>query len=160
VGKVRTLALLGALAALWIVYACVRTFDWSLVTALAVFVPIVLPAAVLWKMYGVLSSTVGLPERIVSTATRMQGKFVEYRQWYETRLASAGEVKPKFRQLWNASKSLLQLRALGDEAQQIASLAGGALVLANPLFAILLGIAAAVTVIIVLVAAATALIYV
>jgi hypothetical protein len=159
VGKVRTLALLGALAALWIVYACVRSFDWSLATALAVFVPVALPAVALWKMHGVLRSTVGLPERIVDTATRMQSKFAEYRQWNESRQASAAEVKPKFRQLWDASKQLLQLKALGDDAQKIASVAGGALVLANPMFAVLLGIAAASTVVVVLIAAVTAFVY-
>jgi hypothetical protein len=80
VGKVRTLAQLGVLAAVWIAYACADTFGWQLATLVPVFVLTVIPAALLWKIHSTLHATVGLPQRIIDCAARVADKASEFRQ--------------------------------------------------------------------------------
>jgi hypothetical protein len=160
-GKVRTLALLGALAALWIAYTSTVTFEWRLPTLLFAFVITAIPAALLTKIHGMLRATIGLPHRIIECATGLAGKAVEHRQVFENRSKTGGAVeRPKFRQLWHTGKSLLDLKMLGDEAKEVAALTGGALVLANPIFAIVLACATAATLVLVAIAAIIGLAYV
>jgi hypothetical protein len=160
VGKVRTLAIFGVLSAVWITYVCAATFDWTLATALAVFVPLIIPSAVLWKLYGMLSSVIGLPQRITDTAGRLYDKAAEHRSMYESRgRVDHNEPKPKFRQLWQTSMSLLEVKALTDETREVVSLAGGALVLANPVFAIVLASVSVITLLLAVIAAVVGLIY-
>jgi len=160
VGKVRTLALLGMVSSLWIAYACTSTFDWRLATTLIVFVPLTIPSAILWKIHGMLSSVVGLPQRIADTAYRLHGKAIEYRELYESRShPNPIDTKPKFRQLCQTGRSFLEARALTGEAQEIVTLAGGAVALANPVFAIVLACTSAVTLLLISMAAAIGLAY-
>jgi hypothetical protein len=161
VGKVRTLAQLGVLAAVWIAYACADTFGWQLATLLPVFVLTVIPAALLWKIHSTLHATVGLPQRIIDCAARVADKASEFRQHYESRSQPSHVVtRPKFRQLWRAGKALLEIKALSDETREIVSLAGGALVLANPIFAIVLACATAAALVLTGIAAIVGVAYV
>lgn len=161
VGRIRTVALLGLLSAAWLTYACATRFDWGLASAFVMFTLLAIPTAVLWKMYGMLNAVVGLPQRITDTTTRLYGKTIEYRELYESRgRPGATEGKPKFKQLWQTAKSFLEARALTNEAQEIVTLAGGALVLANPLFGIVLGCTTAVTLLLSAIAGLVGLAYV
>ncbi len=139
VGKVRTLAMLGLLAAGWIVFACTDTFEWALTTVLVIFPILAIPGALLWKMQRTLQSTIGLPQRIRETAIGMAGKAGEYRERFAKRhpLDPTAE-RPGLRRLWRTGKAVLEVKALGDEAQEIVSAAAGAMVMANPVFLILL----------------------
>lgn len=161
IGKVRTLAILGVLAALWIAYASAVTFEWELSTLLIVFALSAIPAALLAKIHGMLRAAIGLPQRVVDCANGLAGKAVEYRRLYDSRgTASPVATRPKFRELWRTGKSLVEIKALGDEAREIVSLAGGALVLANPAFAIVLACATGLTVVLVGIAAIVAVAFV
>ena len=139
VGKVRTLAMLGLLSAGWTAYACADTFGWSLTTALIVLVLLAIPGALLWKMQRTLQATIGLPQRIRDAALGMAGKAAEYRERFAKRhpLDPAAE-QSGLRRLWRTGKAVLEVKALGDEAQQIVSASAGAMVMANPVFLILL----------------------
>jgi ABC-type multidrug transport system fused ATPase/permease subunit len=150
VGKVRTVAVLGLTAAAWLTYACVETFDLSLMTALIVAVVLFVVPAVLWKLHGTLHSVIGLPQRVTDTAARMTSKATEYRAYYQSLQQTRADPdqskrKPTLRQLWNTGKSILDAKALGGEAQELVAQVGGALALTNPIFAIALGIASAVS---------------
>lgn len=153
VGKVRTLSLLGLLAAIWLAYACAGAFEWSLGGVLALLLPLVIPAAVLWKIHGMLRSVIGVPQRIANAAARACGKAVEYRELYERREQRGAGAKVGFRELWRTAKSVLELKALADEGQDLVAAIGGALVLANPLFGIVLAVGSVLTLLLVLVAA-------
>lgn len=161
VGKVRTLAMLGALAALWITYTSYNTFEWPLPPLLFAFAITAIPTLLLAKIHSMLRATIGLPQRIIDCTTGLAGKAVEHRQRYESR-SQAGAVvaRPGFRELWHTGRSLFDIKALGGEAREIAALAGGALVLANPIFAIVLACATAATLVVVGIAAIIGLAYV
>ena len=139
VGKVRACALLGLLSAGWTAYACADTFGWSLTTTLIVLGLLAIPGALLWKMQRTLRATIGLPQRIRDTALGMAGKAAEYRE----RLAKRHPLDPAaeqsgLRRLWRTGKAVLEVKGLGDEAQRIVSASAGALVMANPMFLVLL----------------------
>jgi hypothetical protein len=139
VGKVRTLAMLGLLSAGWTAYACADTFGWPLTTALIFLAFLAAPGALLWKMQRTLQATIGLPQRIRDAALGMAGKAAEYRERFAKRhpLDPAAE-QSGLRRLWRTGKAVLEVKALGDEAQQIVSASAGAMVIANPVFLILL----------------------
>jgi hypothetical protein len=150
VGKVSTLAMLGLGAAGWLCFACADTFDWSLTTVLIVFPLLAIPGALLWKMQRTLQATIGLPQRIRDTALGMAGKTAEYRDRFARRHPlDPTAQRPGLLQLWRTGKAVLEVKALGDKAQEIVSASAGAMVMANPLFLIVLaGALAAVFVLI------------
>lgn len=160
-GKVRTLAMLGLLAGAWISYACADTFDWRLPTFLIMLPIFALPPALLWKIPRTLHATIGLPQRIHETATRFAGKAAEYRQRYANRHPlDPTAQKPRLKQLWQAGQVMLEVRSMGGEAQEIVSASAGALVLANPLFLVVLGCATATAMVLIGVAAIVAVAYI
>jgi hypothetical protein len=144
VGKVRSLAMLGLGAAGWLGFACADTFDWSLTTVLIVFPFLALPGALLWKMQRTLQATIGLPQRIRDTALGMAGKASEYRERFAKRHPlDPTAQRPGLMQLWRTGKAVLEMKALGDEAQEIVSASAGAMVMANPAFLVMLACAMA-----------------
>jgi hypothetical protein len=139
VGKVRTLAMLGLLSALWTAYACADTFDWSAPTTLVVLALLALPGALLWKMQRMLRAAIGLPQRIRDTALGITGKAAEYRERFANRHAlDPAAERSGLRRLWRTGKAVLEVKALGDEAQKIVSASAGAMAIANPVFLVLL----------------------
>jgi hypothetical protein len=161
-GKLRTLAALNLLAALWLGYAFYDRIDWGWAPALVVFAVVAAPALALWKIHGALKPMIGLPQRLVDAAARLRGKAAEYKGLLESRAdaAPAAESKPKFAQLREAGQLLAQLKGLSSEAREIAFEASGALVLANPVFAIALGIAIALAMLVVALGVAVGSVYV
>jgi hypothetical protein len=156
-GKVRTLAVLGVVAAVWLIYACYLTFDLSWTALLPLGVTVLIAPLALLRVVAMLRSVIGLPQRIADTVNRVAGKANEYRELYNSRPQTIAAAKPTLRQLWSTGKSLLEAKGLTDEAKEIASLTGGALAIANPVFAIMLSVTAIVTVLIVMVAAVVAI---
>lgn len=139
VGKVGKVALLGTLAAAWLSCACVMTFAWGLASALTLLIVLMVPSLVLWKIHATLKTVVGLPARMVDTCDRLFGKFTEYRQLYAERgSVPVQSQKPRFKEIWKSTRSLLELKALNDEGREIFTTLGGAVVMTNPLFAIVL----------------------
>jgi hypothetical protein len=161
VGKVRALALLGFMAALWITIACTDTFKWDLGAALITFLLIALPAAILWKLHGMLRKAIGLPQRLTDRARQLSGKVIELKQAHgsRSRVASVDAPASGFRQIWRTSRSVLEVKSLGDEAQVVVSDVAGSVVLANPIFAIVLAGTAGITLVLVGVAGVIGLAY-
>lgn len=148
VGKVRALALIGSLAALGVTFACADTFDWKLPAALVTFALLIVPAAILWKLHGTLLNAVGLPQRLGETAGRLLGKTSELKRFYDGRPDAGGTDAPRpgFRQIWRTGKGVFEAKWLDEKVQAIAADVAGAAVVANPVFAILLTGASAVTI--------------
>lgn len=165
VGKVGTIAMLGFVAAGWLATACAMTFDWGLVTALILFFFLVAPAAVLWKIHSVLRSTVGLPQRVVDTANRAYEKSNELRQAHVARAslatadASSGS-RSRFKDLWKAARSVLEIKSLSDEARELVAALGSSIAIANPAFAFALFIAMGISLLLTLIASLVALAFI
>lgn len=162
VTKVRTTALLGILSALGITAACVYTFEWGLAAAITLVAFLILPGAVLWKLHGVLRSSVGLPQRIVDTAVGAYDRTNELRAHYLDRSVEppAEEKKSRFRDLWKATRKIREIKHLSDEARELVAIAGKSIAVANPAFAIALLIASALSLLITLIAALVGLAFV
>jgi hypothetical protein len=145
VGKVRTLAALDLLAAVWLGYAFYNSFDWGWAPAFVVFATVATPALVLWKIHGTLKPMIGLPQRLTGSIARLHDKAAAYKQQLDDRgaaatVSSGQSSKPRFAELWETGKLIAELRGLSGEAREIALEAGSALVLANPIFPIVLGV--------------------
>jgi hypothetical protein len=149
VGKVRTLALLDLLAAVWLGYASYDSFGWGWAPAFVVFATVAAPALVLWKIHGTLKPMIGLPQRLTDSIAQLYGKAAAYKQQLDDRgdaaaAPSGKRSKPRFAELWETGKLIADLKGLSGEAREIALEAGGALVLANPIFPVVLGVTTAV----------------
>ena len=161
VKKVQLLFVIGIVSAIWLAYYVAHSFDLTLVSALWVLLAFALPPLVLGKLYGTLRRTIGLPQRLRERIESIRGKTAEL----GSRLKTLPSAEPagkaaKFSQLWRQGKVLLEVKSLGGEAQEVASVLGEALVLANPVFAVLLLVSSAVTLSLLLVAIGTWLVHV
>ncbi len=161
VKKVQILCLVGILSAAWLTYYCVQYFQPTLLTGLSIFLVLAVPSALLGISYGKLRNTIGLPQRLLGNLERIKGKTTELQH----RLKTAGQANPairkgRFSELWQLSKVMLEVKSLGGEASAMASVLGEVLILANPLFAVVMGAAGAIVLLLLLAALGTGLIYV
>jgi hypothetical protein len=158
--KVRTMFFVGMLSAGWLTYYFIHTFALSLLNALWIFLLLALPALVLGKMYLTLQETIGLPQRLFGVVNKIKGKTADFQQKFRTQTQfNAANSKPRFSDLWSLGKALLEVKSLGEEAREIASLLGGASALLNPLFVGVMAVAGAITVFLFIAALTTGLLY-
>ena len=167
VGKVRTSALVGFVSAAWLTYACVATFDLGLTGSVLVLLSLCVVPMVLWKSYATLRDIVGLPERLNHQRTALLAKLNQGQAYYNSLsepgrqsnpyASDSGNKRPTLRQMWRTGKWMLDAKSLGDDAQVLVSEVGAALILTNPIFAIVLTIATALVGIMTVVAVLTAL---
>lgn len=160
VNKVRNVALLGSASALWLTLASALSFNWGLTAAVSMLVPMLVPSLILWKIHGTLRGVVGLPERLVATSDRMFGKYAEYRELHLERQLVSEKKKTKFRELWRTARSMLELKSLGDQGREVWGTMAGAIVMASPVFAIVLAVCVALCLVMVGVAAIVGLVFV
>lgn len=160
VKKIQTLFLIGILVAVWLTYYIARSFELTPVSALWILVVFALPPLVLGKLYGMLRKTIGLPQRLLQAMEKLKGRTAEFEQRLKSRASpQPTDQKAKLSELWRLGKVLLEVRSLGGEAREIASVLGEALILANPVFMVVLVISAAVTLSLLIVAIATAFLH-
>jgi len=158
--KVRAMFFVGMLSAGWLTYYFIHTFALSLLNALWMILLLALPALVLGKMYLALQKTIGLPQRLLGVVNKIKGKTADFQQKFKTQTQfDAANAKPRFSDLWRLGKALLEVKSLGEEAREIASLLGGASALLNPLFAGVMAVAGAITVFLFIAALTTGLLY-
>jgi hypothetical protein len=159
--KVRSLAFGGILSACWLTYYFIHTFALSLPNALWIFVLLAVPGLVLGKMYLTLKGTVGLPQRLLGVIDKIKGKTAEFHQKFESqKQLNPVNSKPRFSDLWRLGKTLFEVKSLSDEAREMVSLLGGATILLNPVFAGIMAVAGAITVLLFITAVITGLLYV
>lgn len=161
VKKVQLLFFIGIVSAVWLTYYVAHSFELTLVSAFWILLVFALPPLVLGKLYSTLRRAIGLPQRLRERIESIGGKTAELgsKLKMSTRSEPANKAA-KFSELWRNGKVLLDLKSFGDEAQEIASVLGEALILGNPVFAVLLLVATAVTVSLLLVAIGTWLVHV
>ena len=161
VNKVRLLFLIGIVAAVWLTYYVAHTFELTVVSASWVLLLFALPPLVLGKLYGTLRRTIGLPQRLRERIESIKGRTAELGDRVKTSMASESADKAvKFSNLWRQGRVLVELKAFGGEAHEIVSVLGEALILANPVFGVVLLVATAVTLSLLLVAIGTWLVHV
>lgn len=161
VKKVQLLFFIGIVSAVWLTYHVAHSFELTLVSAFWVLLVFALPPLVLGKLYSTLRRAIGLPQRLRERIESIRGKTAELGSKLKTSAPSEPANKAaKFSELWRNGKVLLDLKSFGGEAQEIASVLGEALILGNPVFAVLLLVATAVTVSLLLVAIGTWLVHV
>jgi hypothetical protein len=160
VRKVRTMFLIGIAAAAWLTYYAQRTFDFTLLSTVLVFVIVALPPLLLFNFYRALREIVGLPQRLRATIDDIKGKTAEYQQRFQAHAQARAESrKAKFSDLVRLGKTLLEVKNFGAEATDIIAVFGSALAVANPLFLLVMAGATAVTVVLLLLALATGLVH-
>lgn len=161
VKKVQLLFFIGIVSAVWLTYHVAHSFELTLVSAFWVLLVFALPPLVLGKLYSTLRRAIGLPQRLRERIESIRGKTAELGSKLKTSAPSEPANKAaKFSELWRNGKVLLDLKSFGGEAQEIAFVLGEALILGNPVFAVLLLVATAVTVSLLLVAIGTWLVHV
>ena len=146
VGKIRKLGSLALLSAVWLTYAIADTFNaytaiWLVVGALLMSVPVLLLV-----MGATLQGIVGLPQRISRSAAEAidAAKYSQAQVQSMREAAPQSVARPTLRHLWRSYKWLTQARGLSNEAQRLIGEAGGALVIANPVFGIVLVVASVI----------------
>ncbi|HEU0199286.1 MAG TPA: hypothetical protein VFR86_02520 [Burkholderiaceae bacterium] len=159
VSKVRTMFLIGLLASVWLTYFVQRALDAGPWTALLVFVVLALPPLLLFKLYRALHEIVGLPQRLRETIAQVKGKTAEFQQRFRAQAPAPGEVRGRFSDLLRLGRTALEVKSFGDEAQDILAVFGSALAVANPLFLVVMAGATAVTLVLLLAALGTGLVY-
>jgi hypothetical protein len=151
VSKVQGLSLCGVASGSWLLYACRQHFElnWPVLVFVGLF--ILAAPLVLLKQATLLRSIIGLPQRLVETGNRIMGKAQEYRHRATAKDEGQESRKPTLRSLWTASRAMLEVKGITDESREIVALAGSAFLVGNPVFAVVLGIASALTVLVILI---------
>ena len=67
--------------------------------------------------------------------------------------------KKKFTDLWRLAKAFRELKALGKEADEIMAVLGGALILSNPVFGVVMLVSGVITLLLSAIAMATCIYY-
>jgi hypothetical protein len=161
VKKVQLLFFTSIVSAIWLTYYVAHTFELTLASAFWVLLVFALPPLLLGKLYGTLRRTIGLPQRLCERIDKLKGKTTELGSKLKTSVSSEPAHKAaKLSELWRQGKVLLEVKSLGGEAQEIVTVLGEALVLANPVFAVLLLVSTAVTLSLLLIAIGTWLVHV
>lgn len=164
VSRVRTLAALDLAAALWLGYYARTVHDWAWPAIVPLVFTASIPAMLLWKINGTLRSVIGLPARLTQQIGRIFGDLRDA----QLQVQGAGEALAggdrsvnglaRLAQLRRSAGLIREMRGLGDSARQLLTEAGGALLLTNPVFAILLAVSSVAAAAVVVVALGIALI--
>lgn len=150
--KVRNLFFIGVLSCIWLAYYFMYSFELSLRQTALIFLLIVLPPLLIGKLCLVLQEIIGLPDRLLEMIRKVKNQTVSFQQ-------KIPDQKPKLSQLWRLGQVLLEVKSLGDEAREILSLFSAVLILSNPIFAVVTGLAGATTFLLLLLALVTGLLY-
>lgn len=136
IARVRLLLGVGLAAAALLSYEVWRAFAPSAFIIVPLSLMFSLPSLLLGYVYVTLDDALGLPRRLVETASKAKQTGVDiHSQFSAPRPQTAnGGVLAALSDLRELGKSILALKAFGEEFADILSLAKGILRIANPLF--------------------------
>jgi hypothetical protein len=159
-GKVRMLFLLGLLAAIWLGYALAEAFTMGLPATLTAMFVLALPALTMGWVYRMLREAKGLPQRVSQLLGRLKNRAAEV----QTRFRSAAPGNDnqggnRLTDLLRVGRVLAEVRALSGEAEEASAAFAGVVMLTNPLFAIVATLASGATLLLILTALVTGLVY-
>ncbi len=146
-GKVMTLILLNMASACWIAYYVMQLVSLSLVWTVAIGCILALPALIFCILYYLLNEIANLPEQIQAWKGSVQSVSKSYKRKArrEMQQAELQGRKVKLKEVFSIGKALRDLMSFRDEFDDISDLITGVVLVGNPLFLILIGIALAVT---------------
>lgn len=160
VGKVRTLFLLGLLAAVWLGYVFAEAFTMGLPAALTTVLILALPALLMGWVYRMLREAKGLPQRVTEMLGRVKSRAAEVQTRFRADAPGAGNAGGnKLTDLLRVGRVLAEVKALSGEAEEATAAFAGVVMLTNPLFAIVTTLASGVTLLLILTAFVTGLVY-
>lgn len=146
-GKVMTLIFLNVASACWIAYYVMQLVSLSIAWTIAIGCTLALPTLIFCILYYLLNEISNLPEQIQEWKGSVQSVSTSYKQKarLEMQQAELHGRKVKLKEVFSIGKALRDLMSFRDEFDDISDLVTGVVLVGNPLFLILIGIALAVT---------------
>lgn len=141
IGLARFLTLSGLLSALLLAWLATRAWELSVITAVLLGVFLILPGLVLGWVWYVLDEASNLPQRLTAWA----GQARDYAGDVVQRLQSGSppaEKATRVTDLKQLGGLAYEITSMGVDAKDLLSILGGTLSLTNPVFLLVLGIAA------------------
>ena len=140
-GLARFLALSGLLSALLLAWLATRAWALSVITAVLLGVFLILPGLVLGWVWYVLEEAGSLPQRLTTWAGQARNYAGEVVQRLHSEPPPAGKTT-RVVDLKQLGGLAYEITSMGVDAKDLLSLFGGALSLTNPVFLLVLAIAA------------------
>ena len=161
-GKVMILILLNLASACWIAYYVMQLASLSLIWTAVIGGTLALPALIFCTLYYLLNEISNLPEQIQAWKGSVQSVSKSYKQTakLEMQQAELQGRKVKLKEVFSIGKALRDLLSFRDEFDDIADVVTGVILVGNPLFLILTGIALAVTFTLLPLAIVTSLVFI
>ncbi len=159
VGYVRNLAVLGLLSSAWLGFYLQQLLSspWS-VTLPLLFV-LLLPVLFLGKLFFTLRDIQELPVRLEQCFRGFKSSFEDYHQQFKARIQDARH-KRRLSELISLGKDFREVLRLVRNTDELSTAIGGAVVLGNPVFLIVMLIASGATALLILLAVVTLLLFV
>lgn len=156
---VRTLAVLGIAASLWLGYYTGQLLSLSLPATLAICTVLLLPALLLGKLFFALREVQELPARLDHFLAGFKSSLEEYHQKARARLRTS-EPKRRLADLLSFGRDLREILRLARNTGGLAEAIGGAMVLGNPVFLVFVLVASGATALLILIAVVTLLVFI
>ena len=156
---VRNFAVLGLLSAVWVSYYFQQAFTLSATTTMTMLVVLLIPGLALGRTYFALCEIGDLPRRLEQYLGTVKNSVSDYKDRVQSNLSSGA---PKFRvsEVLSIGKELREVVSVAKGSAELSSLLGGALLLGNPIFLLLLLFASGISASIFLAALVTFVAYV
>ena len=161
-GKVMVLIILNLASACWIAYYIMQLVGLSITATVIIGCILGLPALIFSVLYYLLKEISNLPECIQEWKDSVQSISKSYKQKsrLEMQQAELQGRKVKLKEIFSIGKVLGDLLSFRDEFEDVSDLITGVVLVGNPFFLILTGIALAVTFTLLPLAVITCLIFV
>jgi len=160
-GLVGFLALLGLASASWLVFYCFKTFQLSWIGLAVTGSLLALPGLLLAYVYWILLELLDLPDRLDGYLKTLRGRgdALKLKLTQQSGQAQPSDQPARSFGLWGLGKALVEMQSLAANFQDIAFLWGNVLVISNPVFVLMIAIAAGTAILLGLGAGITALVY-
>lgn len=161
-GLIQFLCIAHCLTSVWLTYFLGQRLHFPLGVSLLVFVILVLPAAIIGRLYLVLLEVAGLAEQIMQLMSQTQ---IHVAESHRLLISSRGGKNTKqaggfkLTDLFSLEGQLLEIKSLGEQLWGLKSLSTSMMAFANPLFLGLSAIALVLTLLSLPLAAMTLLIF-
>lgn len=146
--KVRFMLLINILCVCWLAFYVMQLFHLSIISTVMIFLILGIPALLLLKLYLTLNDVIELPDQIQKIIEIIKGKSITLKSEIMDQLPDSNDLKQnrsKLKNLFSMSKSLLEIKQMIGDAAGISGAFASALLLASPLFVILIVLSTAIT---------------
>lgn len=156
--KVRRLFLIGTLSASWLAYYFGFLFGLSLTGWLLIFLLLLLPSMLLLYVYISLEIFIGLPQRVIDIVNDTKGKTTNFQKAHNQ--DELIHQKTMLSDFAGIGSLLIDVILLGSDASEIVLILKDILIFSNPIFLLLVGIAAIMALLLFLLSLITVIFYI